>query len=103
MVLVMFVNFMFMNTVFMHSHHGIDGRMVTHSHPYVPSSSHTHSALSLDQIAGFNLSASSAQASSVLIANAPSACVISDTYITYCPHTAKHPGPAINLRAPQMA
>lgn len=41
----------------MHTHVGSDGRHITHSHPFIPSSGHTHSAMQLDQIAGFNASA----------------------------------------------
>lgn len=92
-----------MNTVFMHTHHGIDGRSITHSHPYVPSSSHSHSALSLDQIAGFNLSAASAQAASAIVTGTPFSRVISTHYITFTPHTVRHTCPAISLRAPPIA
>lgn len=103
MVLVLFVSFMFTNTVFMHTHYCIDGGIVTHSHPYVPSSSHTHSALSLDQIAGFNFAASSAQASSAVIACAPFSRIITQSYIAYLPGTTRHICPAISLRAPPLA
>lgn len=60
-MLVMFVNFMFSNIVFMHIHTGLDGGRVVHSHPYFPSSHHTHSAASLDIVAGFNAAAASAK------------------------------------------
>ncbi len=58
-----FVNFVFSNAVFMHSHTCIDGHVITHSHPYLPSSGHGHTAQSLDHIAGFNAAASSMKAS----------------------------------------
>ena len=40
LLLCVFVNFVFSNTVFMHSHISDDGRTVTHSHPYMPSGHH---------------------------------------------------------------
>lgn len=49
-----FVNFVFANTVFVHTHTGIDGGVVTHSHPYMPSGSHSHSSSSLSLVANFN-------------------------------------------------
>lgn len=60
-----FVNFVFANTVFVHTHTGLDGRAVTHSHPYLPSSGHTHSAASLSLIAAFNAAAAAFEGSYV--------------------------------------
>lgn len=76
-VLCLFVNFVFANTVFIHTHHAADGRLITHSHPYLPSSTnHTHSSVSLDSIAAFNLGASSVVASeSVTIAKGAVRCL----------------------------
>lgn len=31
-------------TLFVHTHNTVDGRPITHSHPYLPSSAHGHSA-----------------------------------------------------------
>lgn len=61
--IIVFVNFMFSNTIFMHSHTGADGKTVTHSHPYLPTSGHQHSAQSLNLISIFNASAASANVS----------------------------------------
>ncbi|ROT17264.1 hypothetical protein EEL50_01620 [Muribaculaceae bacterium Isolate-105 (HZI)] len=59
-LLLVFVNFMFSNTVFTHYHLLSGGRLVAHSHPYTSSSHHTHTANELDLIASLNLTASSA-------------------------------------------
>ncbi len=57
LLICVFVNFVFMNTVFVHTHLMADGSAVSHSHPYLPSSTHTHSAASLMSIAQFNAAA----------------------------------------------
>lgn len=44
LILVVFVNFVFSNVSYMHTHTLGDGSQVTHSHPYVPSSQHSHSS-----------------------------------------------------------
>lgn len=62
----MFVNFVFANTVFVHSHTDGAGNRVVHSHPCLPSSAHSHSASQLAQIAGFNDGASSVMGSASL-------------------------------------
>ncbi|MDE5642556.1 MAG: hypothetical protein K2F74_04755 [Muribaculaceae bacterium] len=62
LMLLVFVNFMFSNTVFIHSHHLAGGRTVTHSHPFQPSSHHSHSQQSLDLISSLNCTAGSAEA-----------------------------------------
>lgn len=59
-LLLVFVNFMFSNTVFVHYHLLSEGKIVAHSHPYNPSSHHTHTAKALDLIASLNLAAASA-------------------------------------------
>lgn len=46
-----------MNTVFIHTHLLDDGSAISHSHPYIPSSHHTHSCALLMSIAQFNASA----------------------------------------------
>ena len=61
-----FVNFVFANTVFMHAHQLYDGRTVTHSHPYLPSSAHGHTADALALISQLNLAAASMEGSSAL-------------------------------------
>ncbi len=65
-ILCLFVNFVFSNTVFMHTHVASDGRLVTHSHPYMPSAGHGHSAMQFDQIAGFNASAAAMEVSGII-------------------------------------
>lgn len=94
-----FVNFVFSNTVFIHTHACIDGHSVTHSHPYLPSSHHSHSALSLDQIAGFNAAASAIEGSAATSVPAPAryftvtaAGIVSDT-AAGTPATAALRGP----------
>lgn len=57
-LIALFVNFVFADTLFIHTHSDSLGHSITHSHPYCPQSSHSHSSQSLDQIAGFNLAAS---------------------------------------------
>lgn len=61
-VILVFVNFMFSNVIFTHVHKCIDGRTITHSHPYIPSGSHGHTAQSLDMIAAFNAASDTAMA-----------------------------------------
>lgn len=63
LVMLLFVNFMFSNAIFTHVHKGIDGRSVTHSHPYLPSGNHGHTAHSLDIVAAFNAASITAKAS----------------------------------------
>lgn len=46
-----------MNTAFVHTHLMSDGSAVSHSHPYLPSSQHSHSAASFLSIAQFNTTA----------------------------------------------
>lgn len=67
LLLCVFVNFVFSNTVFMHSHIFDDGRTVTHSHPYMPSGHHAHSSVSLDLVAQFNASAASMESTSAVV------------------------------------
>ena len=75
LVMLVFVNFMFSNTLFTHAHKGADGRTETHSHPYLPSAGHGHSSNSLDLVSAFNMAASAAQAS-----QAPALCVSAGSY-----------------------
>ncbi len=58
-IICVFVNFVFANTVFMHAHLLRDGSTVTHSHPMLPASSHTHTADAISLIAQCNLAAAS--------------------------------------------
>lgn len=76
--MAVFVNFMFSNAIFTHVHKGLDGRQVAHSHPYLPSSGHTHSSNSLDLTAAFNASASAAVAVTALVLLSPK--VVCDTF-----------------------
>ena len=75
-LLLVFVNFMFSNAVFIHSHHLAGGRTVTHSHPYLPSSHHTHTSQSLDLISAFNCAASAAEAVAAPTLSAPHQCAV---------------------------
>ena len=55
LLVAVFVNFVFSNTVFTHTHkYGTYGT-VTHSHPYLPSVPHGHASV---DYTGFNVSAS---------------------------------------------
>ena len=71
LVTVAFVNFVFANTVFVHTHSGIGGRMVTHSHPVLPSAPHGHSAAAFGAIADFNAAAQLLETSSATVLQAP--------------------------------
>ncbi|MDE5649692.1 MAG: hypothetical protein K2I35_01575, partial [Duncaniella sp.] len=71
-LLLVFVNFMFSNTVFIHYHLLSEGGTVAHSHPYKSSSQHTHSTKELNLISSLNCAAASADtASPVLTLTAP--------------------------------
>lgn len=65
LLMALFVNFVFSNIVFTHTHNDSQYGAVTHSHPYLPSSGHTHSHNSLDQIAGFNTAVAAFQGTAV--------------------------------------
>lgn len=65
LLLCVFVNFVFGNMAFTHSHTFIDGHSETHSHPYMPG--HSHSAKTFDQIAIFNASALGMEATSTTV------------------------------------
>lgn len=56
-----FVSFMLANTVFIHYHSLADGTHISHSHPYSPSTGHTHTASALSLINAFNCAAISFQ------------------------------------------
>lgn len=62
-LLLVFVNFMFANVLFTHTHSLDNGASITHSHPYLPSSHHSHSGTSLDNIAAMNAAALTVRAS----------------------------------------
>lgn len=71
-LVAVFVNFAFSNTVFLHTHYGLSGRAVTHSHPFLPSGNHGHTGQAFDLVAVFNAVAASAEtAASPAIAPAP--------------------------------
>ncbi|MDE6860278.1 MAG: hypothetical protein K2J65_07695 [Duncaniella sp.] len=63
-LLLVFVNFMFSNMVFIHYHLHSEGGTVAHSHPYKSSSQHTHSTKELNLISSFNCTATSADTAS---------------------------------------
>ncbi len=97
-----FINFMFVNTVFTHTHRLADGSLMSHSHPYQPSTSHGHSSSLLSLISGFNSAASAFQGmASTLLAAMPG--------ITAIHYLCKAPQKIINeqyriapLRAPPV-
>lgn len=74
-MIAVFVNFVFANTVFVHTHQGLSGGVVTHSHPFQPSSQHGHNAQSFDQIAAFNAAANSIEGAAAPALAAPAASV----------------------------
>lgn len=70
-LIAMFVNYMFSNIVFMHTHADAAGNPITHSHPYSSSSSHTHTSGGYALIASFNAAASSFQGVAALSIASP--------------------------------
>lgn len=63
----LFVNFMFANTIFVHTHKLADGSVVCHSHPYQHSGTHSHSATSLSLISTLNNTATSFLGTAMLV------------------------------------
>ena len=53
LLLGIFAFFFCGNTLCLHTHI-IEGNKIVHSHPYIPSSHHSHSTQALESIAGFN-------------------------------------------------
>lgn len=51
------------NTFFVHSHIGLDGRTIAHSHPFLPGSCHGHSSQQTDAINHINLALMTAELS----------------------------------------
>ena len=78
-----FVNFVFANSVFMHTHMSVDGHTVTHSHPYLPTQGHTHTSAALGLIASFNVAADAFEGTSVAPVYEPSA-LIGNVYEELC-------------------
>lgn len=54
LLLVVFAAFACGNTLCVHTHVDKDGGVVTHSHPYLPSAHHSHSAAQLLTLAALN-------------------------------------------------
>lgn len=99
LVMLLFVNFMFSNAIFTHVHKGIDGRPVTHSHPYLPSGTHGHTAHSLDLISAFN--AASIAAAAVHEISVPDPEVFSSLiYVDVTTFAVVNHIPAYSLRGP---
>lgn len=71
LLLVMFVNFMFSNTIFMHVHKDVNGNPITHSHPYIPNSGHTHTGNTINLLSGMNMSALTAVSSASPMLSTP--------------------------------
>lgn len=63
----LFVNFMFVNTVYTHTHRMADGSMMSHSHPYQSSATHNHSTSFLSLISAFNSAASAFQGMAAVV------------------------------------
>lgn len=70
-MIMVFVNFVFSNIVFTHTHKDSSFGTITHSHPYNPGAGHGHSQASFDKIAGFNTAVSSFQGSGMCDVPAP--------------------------------
>lgn len=98
LMLAVFVNFVFSNTVFLHSHH-IGHDIVTHSHPYLPSSHHGHTQQALDLISAFNAAVNAFDAESDAFVTAPTSFSYS---FNNAPVNATRQGAAVYLalRAP---
>lgn len=72
----LFVNFVFSNTLYIHVHDRADGGKIVHSHPYLPGQSHNHSATDLDHILSFNSDAASILAQEIVIVEEPGQRII---------------------------
>ena len=65
----LFLSYYAGSTLFVHTHQTSDGRSVTHSHPYLPSSAHGHSAAgfaAIDSLGHLWFYAATAAAATVL-------------------------------------
>ena len=80
LLLAVFVNFVFANTVFIHTHH-LDRGIVTHSHPYLPSSHHGHTAESLGTVFVFNTVAGAFEGATDAVTPVPECTSIAKTFI----------------------
>ena len=100
-MMAVFVNFIFSNTVFTHTHNDVTDGTVTHSHPYLPSSGHGHTHNSFDQIAGFNAAVAAFQGTAVLELSAPETQAYSIECL-YKPTSFVARENLISLRAPPV-
>lgn len=98
-VMLMFVNFAFSNVIFMHTHTDGANGPVTHSHPYLPNSTHSHSSASLEQIFSFNTSATSFQGEAILVVPR-SFSAITEIETVYATAAATVRNTLLSLRAP---
>lgn len=74
MLLALFVTFIGGNTLCVHTHVGPKG-IVTHSHPYLPSSQHSHTASQFDSLAAVNsLSFDNSDAPAAIAGASPAVC-----------------------------
>lgn len=85
-MILLFVNFMFANTIFVHTHRISDSRVVFHSHPYSASSQHTHSESDLSLISAFNAATTSAEA----VDSAPVAGITLPSVTLECRYVRAH-------------
>lgn len=98
-MIVLFVNFSFSNTAFMHIHVGPEGLAVTHSHPYSQGASHSHTSDAFAQIAAFNIASVSSELSQVLVCDLPESPYV----VIECPDFQKPESfrvEILSLRAP---
>ncbi|MDE6126699.1 MAG: hypothetical protein K2G30_07075 [Muribaculaceae bacterium] len=102
-LIAVFVNFVFANTVFLHTHQGLSGRLIIHSHPYSHSSSnHGHTSQSLDQVSAFNAAASAIEGSvAPVISAAPG--VFAEMEVPRCVGIAVVDIPVADVRGPPCA
>ena len=98
----MFVNFIFANTVFSHTHQEVTGRLVTHSHPYNPAGHHSHSSHSLDQIAAVNAAAAAFEGAQTPVLDVVR-CVTMTLCVEGCAEMATTRPAAVTLRGPPYA
>lgn len=100
-LVAVFVNFMFANTVFMHSHTLSDGSLVCHSHPFQHTGTHSHSAASLNTISAFNSAATGFQGTGVLVLAVHSSVLFNLYQATLIEWDFSHPSTSF-LRAPPV-
>lgn len=100
-LLVVFAVLFSGNTFFVHQHVGLDGRSVAHSHPFVPGTSHGHSAQQVFAISELNtqmitddtVSVPVVESSSELLAVIQTPCPTKDS--VFSPHHSDGRAPPV--------